>query len=337
MYQWAGQDFPSRFRAALVVPAPNCQRLTRCAYNPRVRGFLAQLVLLQVACLSGELPLASAQLSFPILRDDLRTTPSCPAPDFSPGKRLPGERSISQISFSNVSRMPVVDQEQIIALLKQPQYSGTPDEIGKELLERVGAEWANRGFIKAHAQGDAHLASGNPPGEGVSMNVYVEEGPRYRLGGISFQNNRAVANVKVLRLQFRIRDGAIFSRKKIGQGLENLRLAYRQLGYVNFTAVPSPTFDDENGLVYLAVDLDEGKQFYVSNLKVDGVPPQESQKLLRNSLLHPGQVYNDRLLRYSMKALPLPDPGSIATYKLDLDEAEGTVAIAIRFVHCPGR
>jgi len=37
-----------------------------------------------------------------------------------------------------------------------------------------------------------------------------------------------------------------------------------------------------------------------------------------------------------MKALPLPDPSSIATYKLDLDEAEGTVAIAIRFVHCPG-
>ena len=161
--------------------------------------------------------------------------------------------------------------------------------------------------------------------------------PRYRLGGISFQNNRAVANVKVLRLQFRIRDGTIFSRKKIGQGLENLRLAYRQLGYVNFTAVPSPTFQDENGLVYLAVDVDEGKQFYVSNLKVDGVPPQESQKLLRNSLLHPGQVYNDRLLRYSMKALPLPDPSSISTYKLDLDEAEGTVAIAIRFVHCPGR
>ena len=79
------------------------------------------------------------------------------------------------------------------------------------------------------------------------------------------------------------------------------RSRHRQRGYLNFTAVPSTTFDDENELVYLVVDLDEGKQFYVSSIEVDGVPPQDSQKVLRHFLLPPGQVYKQRLLRYSMK------------------------------------
>jgi outer membrane protein assembly factor BamA len=271
------------------------------------------------------------------LPDEWKRAPSCPAPLSVANGQLPaGGRYISQISFSNVARMPVADQEQIIASLKQQRYSGTPDEIVKQLLERVNAEWANLGFVNVRSRGDAWLVSGNPAGEGISMNVYVEEGPRYKLGGISFQNNRAIASLEVLRLQFHIRDGAIFSREKIAQGLADLRLAYRQLGYINFTAVPSTTFDEDNGLIYLVMDLDEGKQYYVSNIKIDGVAAENSQKLLRNSLLHRGQVYNERLLRYSMKGLSLPDPNSIATYKLEQNEADGSVAIAIRFVDCPG-
>ncbi len=49
---------------------------------------------------------------------------------------------------------------------------------------------------------------------------------------------------------FPIKDGDVFDRDKIAKGLDNLRKAYGQLGYINYTSVPEPTFDEEKKLVY---------------------------------------------------------------------------------------
>jgi outer membrane protein insertion porin family len=81
------------------------------------------------------------------------------------------------------------------------------------------------------------------------MSVLLDEGSCYTLRGITFKNNKAINNRDSLRGLFPISDGDIFSRTKIGKGLENLRRAYGDLGYVNFTSVPETQFDDENRLV----------------------------------------------------------------------------------------
>ena len=64
----------------------------------------------------------------------------------------------------------------------------------------------------------------------------IDEGDRYTLGGITFKNNKAVQNIRALRAIFPIKDGEVFSKEKIAKGLENLRKAYGQLGYINFTS-----------------------------------------------------------------------------------------------------
>ena len=48
---------------------------------------------------------------------------------------------------------------------------------------------------------------------------------------------------------------------KSRKGLENLQKAYGQLGYINFTSIPNTTFDEQKKLVFLDIDVDEGKQF----------------------------------------------------------------------------
>jgi outer membrane protein insertion porin family len=94
---------------------------------------------------------------------------------------------------------------------------------------------------------------------------------RYNLSGITFKNNKAISNLDTLRGLFPIKDGDIFSRAKIGTGLENLRKAYGELGYINFTSVPDTKFDDENKLISLDIDVDEGKQFRVERVNLLGL------------------------------------------------------------------
>ena len=43
-----------------------------------------------------------------------------------------------------------------------------------------------------------------------------------------------------MRDLFPIKDGDTFDPKPIAKGLENLRYTYKELGYVNFTSIPSP-------------------------------------------------------------------------------------------------
>ena len=63
---------------------------------------------------------------------------------------------------------------------------------------------------------------------------------------------------------FPIKDGETFDTHKISKGLENLRKAYGEIGYINFTSVPETDIDDEKKLLTLNIDVEEGKPFFTN-------------------------------------------------------------------------
>src|SRR6202050_3269438 len=152
----------------------------------------------------------------------------------------------------------------------------------EEDTERVRAEYQNRGYFKVlvdDPRTEIHYTGATrfqipwiQPGAGKSVHILmpIEEGDRYRLGKITFKNNKAISNVNALRSLFPMKDGDIFSREKVAKGLENLRKAYGEAGYINFTSVPDTKFDDAKKIVNLEIDVDEGKQFYVRRIEFEG-------------------------------------------------------------------
>jgi len=224
----------------------------------------------------------------------------------------------------------------------------------EEDTERVRAEFQNRGYFKVlveDAKTDIHdtghtgphiplLQAG--PGKAVDITMPIEEGARYRLGSITFKNNKAIPSTAALRSLFPIKDGEIFSREKIAKGLENLRKAYGTQGYINFTSVPDTKFDDEKRLVNLEIDVDEGKQFYVRRIEFQGNTTTRDKVIRREIALEEGQVYNSRywelsLLRLNQlgyfEQLKPDDPN---TTERHLDEKNGTVDLTLK-VHEKGK
>ena len=132
----------------------------------------------------------------------------------------------------------------------------------------------------------------------------IEEGDRYRLGTITFTGNKAVNNVKALRATFAIKDGDWFNATLIGKGLENLKKAYGQLGYINFGAIPKPDLRRARRRPSrLHIDIDEGKPFYVSRIEFQGNTITRDRVIRRELLLDEGQVYNSQLWEYSLLRL----------------------------------
>jgi outer membrane protein assembly factor BamA len=142
------------------------------------------------------------------------------------------EVTIAELTFEGDLRMSTADQDQIATSLKQRKYSGEPDGVASEVFERVRAAWQDRGYFNVRVRGDAKVLSSSPVSERIGVAVQVDEGQQYLLGGIRFRNIRAISNEKFLRDLFPLKDGKIFSRKEIAKGLDNLRFAYRQLGYI---------------------------------------------------------------------------------------------------------
>jgi len=140
-------------------------------------------------------------------------------------------------------------------------------------------------------------------GKRIDILMPVEEGDRYRLGSITFTGNKALKNTKALRAQFAVKDGDWFNATLMAKGLENLKKAYGGAGYINFGAIPKPTFDDAKKTVSLDIDIDEGKPFYVSRIEFQGNTITRDKVIRRELLLDEGSVYNSQLWEYSLLRL----------------------------------
>ena len=182
-----------------------------------------------------------------------------------------------------------------------------------EDADRVKQAYRDKGYFKAQTAEPVTKvrdAGGINPftlrpstGKRIDILMPVEEGERYRLGGITFKGNKAVTNVKVLRAQFAIKDGEYFNATIFGKGVEQLRKAYGELGYINFTGSPIPRVDEAKKLIYLDIDIDEGKPFYVSRIEFVGNTITRDKVIRRELLLEEGQVYNSRLWDLSILRL----------------------------------
>jgi len=223
-----------------------------------------------------------------------------------------------------------------------------------EDTERVRNEYQNRGYFKVivnepktQIHDTGHKGYHIPllqagPGKSVDITMPVEEGDRYTLGSITFKNNKAVQNVKALRGLFPIKDGDTFSKEKVGKGLDNLRKAYGEQGYINFTSVPDTRFDDDKKLIFLDIDVDEGKQFYVRRIEFQGNTTTRDKVIRREIALEEGNIYNSRLWELSLLRLNQlgyfdqlkPDDPNVTVRQLD--EKDGLVDLTLK-IHEKGK
>ena len=183
----------------------------------------------------------------------------------------------------------------------------------EEDSERVRQAYRDKGYASAAVetpktqirdQGGLNWFTFRPNrGKRIDILMPIEEGSRYRLSSIKFTGNKAVTNERALRSTFAVKDGDFFNATMIGKGLENLKKAYGQLGYINFGAIPKLDYDDQKKTVAITVDIDEGKPFYVSRIEFQGNTITRDRVIRRELMLDEGSVYNSQLWEYSLLRL----------------------------------
>jgi outer membrane protein insertion porin family len=268
---------------------------------------------------------------------------------------------VGNITFTGNQNVPA---RKLRAAMKNLKPVGIPDSIFLENLfartydaskleedsERVRVALQDKGYFRAvvgepithiHNENGLSLITFRPKtGKRIDIKLPIEEGERYRLGGITFTGNKAVTNVRALRAQFTTKDGEYFNYTAVGKGLDNLRKAYGHLGYINFVAVPTPRVDQAKKLVYLDIDIDEGKPFKVARIEFTGNTVTRDRVIRRELLLEEGSVYDSTAWETSLlrlNQLDYFDPLKVETDSTTTQDPDnGTVSLLLK-VHEKGK
>ena len=197
-----------------------------------------------------------------------------------------------------------------------------------EDTERVRQAYRDRGYFMAETgEAQTHVRDSGglnwftlrpSNGKRIDIMIPIEEGERYRLGGITFSGvDTKIWNVRALRAQFAQKDGEWFNATDFGKGLKALQKAFGSQGYINMVANPTPRRDDAKHLVYWDVGIDQGKQFYVSRIEFTGNTVTRDKVIRRELLLQEGQVYSQQ--SWEMSILRLNQLGYFDVLKADDD------------------
>ena len=304
--------------------------------------------------------LAAHGHQFATVRTDVKTIPPSSVQVNFTIKEGP-EVKVGNISFTGNAHVPA---RQLRASMKNLRPIGIPHSIILENLlartydatkleedtERVRQAYRDLGYFRANTgepltnvrnEGGLSIFTFRPrKGKRIDIRIPVEEGERYRFTGITFTGNKAVTNTKALRGQFQMKDGDWFNATAFGKGLENLKKAYGTLGYINFSPVPEPKYDDAAKTIGFTINLDEGKQFKVSRIEVQGNTLTRDFVIRRELLLEEGQVYDSHLWELSLlrlNQLDYFDPLKVDTDSETHQDAEnGTVDLLLK-VHEKGK
>jgi len=304
-------------------------------YNALVNWPLGQIAILLCAGLSVSVKSIDAQFAPDAIQD--KADAPCALSDLRDREHVGPNISITEVSFTGSVQLPHSDQAQIAQSVREKSHGASFDEVVEEGLERARAGWQNRGYFGVRLVGDAKILTSSPVTQDLALHIQVlDEGVRYNLAHITFTNNKAIQNLRVLRGLFPIKDGDVFSREKIATGLENLRRAYGQLGYIDFTATPNTIVDNRKRFITVETDIDEGVQFYLTRVEVLGMDEASRQEILKDAPV--GQIYNERLLNLFLKKhaptfkFSSTDPLQIARR---VNEKTGTMEVSLDARPCP--
>ena len=240
-----------------------------------------------------------------------------------------------KVQFRGNTRLESVDLKKCAADLKSRTYEG-PEWLGYVTEQVQLLCLQDNGYLKALVEPSTEQLPDKDGTHQFVITFDIDAGPQYRVGNITFKNNHAISDAKALRDLFPIKDGDIFDRNLIVKGLDNLREAYSEFGYINFASVPDTKFDDEKKLIFLDIDQDEGKQFYVRRIEFQGNTTTRDEIIRRELAIEEGQIYNGRLWKFSLLRLnqlgyfePLK-PDDPNTTERKLDEKNGTVDLTLK-------
>ena len=196
-----------------------------------------------------------------------------------------------------------------------------------------------RGYLRSRfGRAEVKLIDANSKGpvSDVSISLPVVEGNRYLWDGATWSGNQVLSVTDLAKL-LGMNPPEIANQEKIDAGFASTRKAYQSRGYIKVSIDPKRDPNDTEKLASYSVQIEEGRQFRMGHVYMEGLPDHAASDLLKKWKLKPGDVYDALYPADFLKdtaAKDLAQQGATfrtTTIKQKTDESSLTINLHIQF------
>lgn len=168
----------------------------------------------------------------------------------------------------------------------------------------------------------------------VDLSFPVTPGLQYKLADVQFAGNQAFPTTKLHEL-IRLKDGEPADSVQLANDLEQIRKLYGTRGYLFAKIDPIPTMDDLTSTVSYMLNVSEGEVYRMGELSIDGIPPENAEKIAAQWKMKKGDPYDNSYLQTFFSVL-YRDYGLRRSYNLvprqAINRDDKTVSVTLHFV-----
>ncbi len=166
-----------------------------------------------------------------------------------------------------------------------------PDMIEQDRLQVINY-FQNLGYADALA--DICIAEYKGSNK-LIIQITADKGTRYKIGNISLCGNEVLTR-ECLYERFNFGRGSYYSPEKIRNTLRSIQDLYGVKGYLDTTVDMGLSLREDCPVYDISFSVDEGLRYYVGLIRVFGNCTTQTRVILHETLLCPGEVFDNRRL-----------------------------------------
>lgn len=157
-------------------------------------------------------------------------------------------------------------------------------------LELLREFYRNEGYLDVDID-PAKVELRYPDEDELDIIITIDEGRQYRIGQISFADH-TLFNDNTLFSRIQIRSGDVFSPEKIQEASTSVKDFYGRFGYLDTLVRVERSPNLETGNIDVTFRIREGDRYHVEAINVAGNNKTESEVIIRELALAPGDVFD---------------------------------------------
>lgn len=165
--------------------------------------------------------------------------------------------------------------------------------------------YADEGFALAEVKSDMLVSASNE----ARIRIKIKEGKSLTVRNIKFEGNKGVKSGDLKdamketseKVWWKFWEGAKFDKKKFEDDKKSIVNYYRELGYKDAVILSDELkIDNKRENVNIIVKIDEGKKFYINNVKFEGNKIYSDSVLVAKLGFKKGDVYNIKKMQMNL-------------------------------------
>jgi outer membrane protein assembly factor BamA len=200
--------------------------------------------------------------------------------------------SVCSLHFPGASAIPEADLIKASQALLKSDYSRK--DAGGFANYTLFPLYRHIGRLRAQFQQPSAVIDASPSrcAGGVALTIPVDEGIVYSWGTAEWSGNQILTG-EDLSAALAMKTGEVADGLKIDNGLKAVLKTYGHRGYLAARFKESVEFDDATKSVSYRFSVSEGPRYFMGNLIVNGLPPEEAARLKARWTLGRNAVFDE--------------------------------------------